>query len=217
MHEKTPLQISSGACEQTYAIGHAAAVLGSCAPFPTECRVLRVYIAKITFTTLIDHFTSLDAESSLVLSDQLIKLELLTQSIRQQKLPPHTVRFAAFDPAVRMALAGVRDTAAVASCFGKTLYIVPIETLYCSKICPPCQSLFDKKSPLLQVFTGRAGECLCRTVYITAFQCRKRSSNKKRTCNFTEKSGSACVKYLSIFPESSLHNSKLFSTFVRLL
>ena len=50
---------------------------------------LRVYIAKITFTTLIDHFTSLDAESSLVLSDQLIKLELLTQSIRQQKLPPH--------------------------------------------------------------------------------------------------------------------------------
>lgn len=66
----------------------------------------RVYIAKITFTTLIDHFTSLDAESSLVLSDQLIKLELLTQSIRQQKLPPHAVRFAAFDPAVRMALAG---------------------------------------------------------------------------------------------------------------
>ena len=50
---------------------------------------MRVYIAKITFTTLIDHFTSLDAESSLVLSDQLIKLELLTQSIRQQKLPPH--------------------------------------------------------------------------------------------------------------------------------
>lgn len=42
---------------------------------------MRVYIAKITFTTLIDHFTSLDAESSLVLSDQLIKLELLTQSI----------------------------------------------------------------------------------------------------------------------------------------
>lgn len=105
----------------------------------------RVYIAKITFTTLIDHFTSLDAESSLVLSDQLIKLELLTQSIRQQKLPPHAVRFAAFDPAVRMALAGVRGTAAVASCFGKTLYIIPIETIHCSKIYPPCQSLFDKK------------------------------------------------------------------------
>lgn len=67
---------------------HAAAS-GPCTPFPTECRALRVYIAKITFTTLIDHFTSLDAESSLVLSDQLIKLELLTQSIRQQKLPPH--------------------------------------------------------------------------------------------------------------------------------
>ncbi|MEI3160501.1 MAG: hypothetical protein V8S57_01595 [Oscillospiraceae bacterium] len=91
---------------------------------------MRVYIAKITFTTLIDHFTSLDAESSLVLSDQLIKLELLTQSIRQQKLPPHAVRFAAFDPAVRMALAGVRGTAAVASCFGKTLGIIPIETLH---------------------------------------------------------------------------------------
>lgn len=104
----------------------------------------RVYIAKITFTTLIDHFTSLDAESSLVLSDQLIKLELLTQSIRQQKLPPHAVRFAAFDPAVRMALAGARGAAAVASCFGKTLGIIPIETLHCSKICTSCQSLFDK-------------------------------------------------------------------------
>ena len=71
---------------ETYPIGarrHAAAS-GPCTPFPTECRVLRVYIAKITFTTLIDHFTSLDAESSLVLSDQLIKLELLTQSIRQR-------------------------------------------------------------------------------------------------------------------------------------
>ena len=136
--------ISSGACEQTYAIGRAAAVHGPCTPFPTECRVLRVYIAKITFTTLIDHFTSLDAESSLVLSDQLIKLELLTQSIRQQKLPPHAVRFAAFDPAVRMALAGARGAAAVASCFGKTLGIIPIETTHCSKICTPCQSLFDK-------------------------------------------------------------------------
>ena len=142
--QKTPLQISSGACEQTYAIGRAAAVRGPCAPFPTGCCVLRVYIAKITFTTLIDHFTSLDAESSLVLSDQLIKLELLTQSIRQQKLPPHAVRFAAFDPAVRMALAGAQGAAAVASCFGKTLGIIPIETTHCSKICTSCQSLFDK-------------------------------------------------------------------------
>jgi hypothetical protein len=49
----------------------------------------RVYIAKITFTTLIDHFTSLHAVKHLVYSYQLIKLELLTQSIRQQKLPPH--------------------------------------------------------------------------------------------------------------------------------
>ena len=136
--------ISSGACEQTYAIGRAAAVRGPCAPFPTECRVLRVYIAKITFTTLIDHFTSLDAESSLVLSDQLIKLELLTQSIRQQKLPPHAVRFAAFDPAVRMALAGVRGTAAVASCFGKTLYIIPIETPHFIRNHSACQSFFDE-------------------------------------------------------------------------
>ena len=104
----------------------------------------RVYIAKITFTTLIDHFTSLDAESSLVLSDQLIKLELLTQSIRQQKLPPHTVRFAAFDPAVRMALAGVRGTAAVASCFGKTLGIIPIETTHFIRNHSVCQSFFDE-------------------------------------------------------------------------
>lgn len=90
--QKTPLQKSAAALvSETNPIGarrHAAAS-GPCTPFPTECRVLRVYIAKITFTTLIDHFTSLDAESSLVLSDQLIKLELLTQSIRQQKLPPH--------------------------------------------------------------------------------------------------------------------------------
>jgi len=49
----------------------------------------RVYIAKITLTTLIDHFTSLYALQALVYSYQLIKLELLTQSIRQQKLPPH--------------------------------------------------------------------------------------------------------------------------------
>lgn len=110
-----------------------------------ENQGMRVYIAKkLTFTTLIDHFTSLDAESSLVLSDQLIKLELLTQSIRQQKLPPHAVRFAAFDPAVRMALAVARGAAAVASCFGKTLGIIPIETIHCSKICTSCQSLFDK-------------------------------------------------------------------------
>ena len=39
--------------------------------------------------TLIDHFTSLHAVKHLVYSYQLIKLELLTQSIRQQKLPPH--------------------------------------------------------------------------------------------------------------------------------
>lgn len=135
--------ISSGACEQTYAIGRAAAVRGPCAPFPTECRVLRVYIAKITFTTLIDHFTSLYALKASVYSNQLIKLELLTQSIRQQKLPPHAVRFAAFDPAVRMALAGVRGTAAVASCFGKTLYIIPIETPHFIRNHSVCQSFFD--------------------------------------------------------------------------
>ena len=56
----------------------------------------------------------------------------------------HAVRFAAFDPAVRMALAGARGAAAVASCFGKTLGIIPIETTHCSKICTSCQSLFDK-------------------------------------------------------------------------
>ena len=52
----------------------------------------RVYIAKITFTTLIDHFTSLYALKASVYSYQLIKLELLTQSIRQQKLPPQLMR-----------------------------------------------------------------------------------------------------------------------------
>ncbi|MBQ2925746.1 MAG: hypothetical protein IJE03_02825, partial [Ruminiclostridium sp.] len=44
----------------------------------------------LTFTTLIDHFTSLYARKQWFgLSYQLIKLGLLTQSIRQQKLPPH--------------------------------------------------------------------------------------------------------------------------------
>ena len=105
---------------------------------------MRVYIAKITFTTLIDHFTSLYALKASVYSNQLIKLELLTQSIRQQKLPPHAVRFAAFDPAVRMALAGVRGTAAVASCFGKTLKIIPIETPHCIRNHSVCQSFFDE-------------------------------------------------------------------------
>ena len=93
---------------------------------------MRVYIAKkLTFTTLIDHFTSLRAAldtalplRALVYSYQLIKLGLLTQSIRQQKLPPH-MRNSAFDPAVRVALAlgllrGAEVRPAVASCFGKT-------------------------------------------------------------------------------------------------
>ena len=90
-HKKRRCRVSSGACERDIS-NWCASARGRIRPVhtvPTECRVLRVYIAKITFTTLIDHFTSLDAESSLVLSDQLIKLELLTQSIRQQKLPPH--------------------------------------------------------------------------------------------------------------------------------
>jgi hypothetical protein len=93
---------------------------------------MRVYIAKkLTFTTLIDHFTSLRAVldtalplRALVYSYQLIKLGLLTQSIRQQKLPPH-MRNSAFDPAVRVALAlghlrSAEVRLAVASCFGKT-------------------------------------------------------------------------------------------------
>ena len=65
----------------------------------------RVYIAKNTFTTLIDHFTSYAPSGCIV---KLIKFELLTQSIRQQKLPTargYLLRFSAFDPAVRMALA----------------------------------------------------------------------------------------------------------------
>ena len=67
---------------------------------------LRVYIAKITFTTLIDHFTSCMPLAS-VYSNQLIKFELLTQSTRQQKLPTArcSSQSSAFDPAVRMALA----------------------------------------------------------------------------------------------------------------
>ena len=45
---------------------------------------------ELTFTTLIDHFTSYVCFCSTVYSNQLIKLELRTQSIRQQKLPPHS-------------------------------------------------------------------------------------------------------------------------------
>ena len=122
---------------------HAAAS-GPCTPFPTECRVLRVYIAKITFTTLIDHFTSLDAESSLVLSDQLIKLELLTQSIRQQKLPPHMREVCGIRPGCPYGLGRRAGTAAVASCFGKTLKIIPIETPHFIRNHSACQSFFDE-------------------------------------------------------------------------
>ena len=95
---------------------------------------MRVYIAKITFTTLIDHFTSLYALKASVYSNQLIKLELLTQSIRQQKLPPHAVRFAAFDPAVRVALA-VKNG-------GRILLRInsyPIETTHSNSIQQTCQ------------------------------------------------------------------------------
>ena len=82
----------------------------------------RVYIAKITFTTLIDHFTSYMPQAP-VYSNQLIKFELLTQSTRQQKLPTARPlrgrRFSAFDPAVRMALADEKNHRRSLSCFGK--------------------------------------------------------------------------------------------------
>ena len=80
----------------------------------------RVYIAKITFTTLIDHFTSLYAVGALVYSYQLIKLELLTQSIRQQKLPPHR----GIRHSTRLSVwPWLRKSGAVGiSCFGKTLF-----------------------------------------------------------------------------------------------
>ena len=61
---------------------------------------IRAYIARTTFTTLIDRFTSCAFwYTFLVYSNQLIKFALLTQSITQPKLR------AAVDPAVRMALA----------------------------------------------------------------------------------------------------------------
>jgi len=43
-----------------------------------------------------------------------------------------------------MALAGVRGTAAVASCFGKTLKIIPIETPHFIRNHSVCQSFFDE-------------------------------------------------------------------------
>ena len=46
--------------------------------------------------------------------------------------------------AVRMALAGARGAAAVASCFGKTLKIIPIETLHFIRNHSVCQSFFDE-------------------------------------------------------------------------
>ena len=81
----------------------------------------RVYIAKITFTTLIDHFTSFALQAP-VYSYQLIKLELLTQSIRQQKLPPHRAVLG-IRPGCPSGLGCEHPGApAVAiSCFGKTL------------------------------------------------------------------------------------------------
>ena len=50
-----------------------------------------------------------------------------------------------------MALAGVRGTAAVASCFGKTLYIIPIETphfIRLSGIIPSVNHFSTKFLPL---------------------------------------------------------------------
>ena len=71
----------------------------------------RVYIATLLLLLLLTIsqvcVPSLDTAlplRALVYSYQLIKLGLLTQSIRQQKLPPH-MRNSAFDPAVRVALA----------------------------------------------------------------------------------------------------------------
>lgn len=55
-----------------------------------------------------------------VYSNQLIKFELLTQSIRQLMLPT-AKRFSAFDPAVRMALADTNLSAVINILLRKTL------------------------------------------------------------------------------------------------
>ena len=93
-----------------------------------ESKIRRVYIAKkLTFTTLIDHFTSLYAKKALVYSYQLIKLGLLTQSIRQQKLPPQHAELG-IRPGCPCGLSWRKRKGeappAVVSCFGKTQYLV---------------------------------------------------------------------------------------------
>ena len=100
---------------------------------------VRVYIAKITFTTLIDHFTSCMLLEASVYSNQLIKLALRTQSIRQQKLPPH-LRNSAFDPAVRLALARTRKGSGRSYLASDRRY--PIETAYSNKFRSESQQIF---------------------------------------------------------------------------
>ena len=117
----------------------------------------RVYIAKITFTTLIDHFTSLYAVKHWFIVTNFVKLALSTQSIRQQKLPPH-LRISAFDPAVRVALAHLRRGEGRSYLASDKLY--PIETAYSNKFRSESQQPFRHS---LEESCRRQGVALAKT------------------------------------------------------
>ena len=115
---------------------------------------LRVYIAKITFTTLIDHFTSLCFLAP-VYSNQLIKLELLTQSIRQQKLPPHP---AVYRHSTRLSVwPWLRPDSDVRAAVVILLRInseYPIETTHSNNNLPQCQYIFCTFTSFRLFFEG---------------------------------------------------------------
>ena len=109
---------------------------------------LRVYIAKITFTTLIDHFTSLCFLAP-VYSNQLIKLELL------EACAPHSINKAT---KVATALAVYRHSTRLSvwpwlfRAFQPPAAVVillrinseyPIETIHSNNILSQCQHKFS--------------------------------------------------------------------------
>ena len=120
---------------------------------------LRVYIAKITFTTLIDHFTSLCFLAP-VYSNQLIKLELLGASA------PHSINKAT---KVATALAVYRhstrlsvwpwlhpdsDVRAAVVILLRINSEYPIETTHSNNNLPQCQYIFCTFTSFRLFFEG---------------------------------------------------------------
>ena len=141
--------------------------------------------------TLIDHFTSLRVRPAAVYSYQLIKLELLTPSIRQQKLPPRHAVFG-IRPGCPCGLGSL--SRAVASCFGrlqsKTERYFPIEMLYFSKVRQRCQSVILNK-----IKVSRRRNTVCFSELALARHAHPVYNNLNHY-GFAERSGTAWTKPL---------------------